>query len=56
MDEQEKKLMEKYGKLPMKKNMLSGMKVSPGAVQFDLELHIRANRWTNGGFDWECVL
>lgn len=28
MDEQEKKLMEKYGKLPMKKNMLSGMKVS----------------------------
>ena len=27
MDEQEKKLKEKYGKLPMKKNMLSGMKV-----------------------------
>ena len=27
MDEQEKKLKEKYGKLPMKNNMLSGMKV-----------------------------
>lgn len=32
MDEQEKKLMEKYGKLPMKKNMLSGMKVSPSVL------------------------
>jgi hypothetical protein len=29
MDEQEKKLVEKYGKLPMKKSMLSGMKVRP---------------------------
>ena len=35
MDEQEKKLMEKYGKLPMKKNMLSGMKASLHPVSLD---------------------
>ena len=38
MDEQEKKLKEKYGKLPMKKNMLSGMKVRliPQRIHFCL--------------------